>query len=46
MEPPGPKNQEPQGTAEDQETAALVPLVQITARRLLGLLRQGEQLCT
>ena len=47
MEPPGPKvQQEPQGTAEDREPAALVPRVQITARRLLGLLRQGEQPCT
>ena len=46
-EPPGPKvQQEPQGTAEDREPAALVPRVQITARRLLGLLRQGEQPCT
>ena len=38
--------QEPQGTAEDGEPAALVPRVQITAQRLLGLLRQGEQPCT
>ena len=43
---PGPKDQEPQGTAEDREPATLVPRVQITARRLLGLLRQGEQPCT
>ena len=44
---PGPKGQqELKGTAEDQEPAALVRRVQITARRLLGLLRQGEQPCT
>ena len=46
VEPPGPKDQEPHRTAEDREPAALVPRVQITARRLLGLLRQGEQPCT
>ena len=46
VEPPGPKGQEPQRTAEDREPAALVPRVQITAHRLLGLLRVGEQPCT
>ena len=45
VEPPGPQDQEPQRTAEDREPAALVPRVQITAHRLLGLLRQGEQPC-
>ena len=53
MELPGPKDQEPRTltltltlTAEDREPAALVPRVQITAHRLLVLLRQGEQPCT
>ena len=46
VEPPGSQDQEPQRTAEDREPAALVPRVQITAHRLLGLLRQGEQPCT
>ena len=42
----GPRIHEPQRTVEDREPAALVPRVQITAYRLLGLLRQGEQPCT
>ena len=46
LERSGPKVQGTQGTAEDREPAALVPRVQITARRLLGLLRQEEQPCT
>ena len=42
-EPPGAKvQQEPQGTAEDREPAALIPGVQSAARRMLGLLRQGN----
>ena len=38
------KNRE--GTKEDREPTALVPGVQISARRVLGLLWQGKQPCT
>ena len=43
---PDPRTPEPQRTAEDRQPTALVPAVQITAHRLLGLLRRGEQTCT
>ena len=44
MEPVG--TQEEQRAKEDQEPTALVPGVQVSARRLLGLLWQGKQPCT
>ena len=44
MEPGG--TQEGQGAKEDREPTALVPGVQVSARRVLGLLWQGKQPCT
>ena len=44
MEPGG--TQEGQRAKEDREPAALVPGVQVSARRVLGLLWQGKQPCT
>ena len=44
MEPGG--TQEGQRAKEDQEPTALVPGVQVSARRVLGLLWQGKRPCT
>ena len=44
MEPGG--TQEGQRAKEDREPTALVPGVQVSARRVLGLLWQGKQPCT
>ena len=44
MEPGG--TQEGQRAKEDREPTALVPRVQVSARRVLGLLWQGKQPCT
>ena len=44
MEPGG--TQEGQRAMEDREPTTLVPRVQVSARRVLGLLWQGKQPCT
>ena len=44
MEPAG--TQREQRAKEDREPTALVPRVQVSARRVLGLLWQGKQPCT
>ena len=44
MEPGG--TQEGQGAKDDREPTALVLRVQVSARRVLGLLWQGKQPCT
>ena len=44
MEPGG--TQEGQRAEEDREPSALVPRVQVSGRRVLGLLWQGKQPCT